>query len=136
MFCPVCQAEYEAAITRCPDDDAELVAQLPAEITPDLSDASFVAFHHFGTPAEAEMVDDMLRQNGLRSAVQGGSADAFAPLLGVMKHGVTVLIDERDVDRAQELYSSIFGNDITPLSGGVAGEDGSDEEDDDQEEAE
>ena len=34
MFCPVCESEYEPGITRCPDDDAELVAQLSSETAP------------------------------------------------------------------------------------------------------
>lgn len=128
MFCPVCESEYEPGVTRCPGDDAELVAQLPAKPMPDLTDAKFVMFHHFGTPAEAEMVNDLLRQNGVRSAVQAGSNDAFSPLLAVMAHGIPVLVDERDLDRAQELYSSLFGEDTTPLTGGIPGED--DESDD------
>lgn len=122
MFCPVCQSEYEPGITRCPDDDAELVAQLSPETAPDLSEAKFVALHHLGSPAEAEMVNDMLRQNGIRSAVQTGN-DAFSPLLSVMAPGAVVLVDERDLDRAQEIYSSFFGKDITPLTGGTLEQD-------------
>jgi hypothetical protein len=38
-----------------------------------------------------------------------------------------VLVDERDFDRAQELYTAFFGSDATPLTG-VADED--DESDD------
>lgn len=131
MFCPVCKSEYEAGVTRCPDDNTELVSQLPAGSVPDLTDAKFVTLHHFATPAEAEMVNDLLRQNGIRSAVQAGSADAFSSLLGVMGHGVPLLVDERDVDRAQELYSSIFGDDTSPLSGGIPGEDDESDEDED-----
>ncbi|MBC7932933.1 MAG: hypothetical protein H7Z38_20410, partial [Rubrivivax sp.] len=46
MFCPVCEAEYEAGISRCADDDAELVERLTPENTlHDLSEASFVPLH-------------------------------------------------------------------------------------------
>ena len=66
MFCPVCKAEYEAGITRCADDGSELVAQL----TPDTggnddSEARFVTLHTLSSPPEAEMVNDILRQNGI-----------------------------------------------------------------------
>jgi len=123
MFCPVCESEYEAGITRCPDDNAELVNRLTSEnAMHDSSEAKFVTLHNLGSPAEAEMVNDILKQNGIRSVVSGG-ADAFSPLLSVMAPGAAVLVDERDLDRAQEIYASFFGADTTPLTGGVPEED-------------
>jgi hypothetical protein len=118
MFCPVCEAEYEKGITTCPDDGAELVERLTPENTVhDHSEARFVPLHNIGSPAEAEMVADILKQNGVRVAVQSGGADAFSPLLSAASPGALVLVDERDLDRAQELYDSFFGGDITPLTG-------------------
>jgi F0F1-type ATP synthase beta subunit len=119
MFCPVCESEYEAGITTCPDDGSELVKRLTSETaTHDTSEAKFVPLHHLGSPAEAEMVNDILSQNGIRSAVQSGGADAFSPLLSATSPGATILVDERDFDRAQEIYASFFGTDTTPLTGG------------------
>ena len=63
------------------------------------------------------MVNDILSQNGIRSAVQSGGMDAFSPLLSTTSPGAVVLVDERDLDRAQELYDSFFGSDTTPLTG-------------------
>jgi len=118
MFCPVCESEYEAGIGVCPDDGTELVERLTPENTvKDHSEARFVALHNIGSPAEAEMVHDILTQNGIRSAVQSGGMDAFSPLLSTTAPGALVLVDERDFDRAQELYHSFFGRDTTPLTG-------------------
>ena len=118
MFCPVCESEYEAGITHCADDNAELVERLTSENTlHDNSEASFVPLHNIGSPAEAEMVVDILTQNGIRAAVQSGGMDAFSPLLSAASPGALVLVDERDFDRAQELYASFFAGDTTPLTG-------------------
>ena len=118
MFCPVCEAEYEAGISRCADDDAELVERLTPENTlHDNSEASFVPLHNVGSPAEAEMVTDILTQNGVRAAVQSGGSDQLSPLLSTTAPGALVLVDERDLERAQEIYDSIFEGDTTPLTG-------------------
>lgn len=124
MFCPVCESEYEAGITRCVDDGAELVGRLtPENAAHDTSEASFVPLHTLGSPAEAEMVSDILTQNGIRAAVQSGSMDALSPLLSATAPGASVLVDERDFDRAKEIYDSFFGSDTTPLTGSTLGED-------------
>ena len=124
MFCPVCESEYEKGMTHCPDDDAELVERLTPENTlRDHSEARFVTLHNVGSPAEAEMVNDILRQNGIRSAVQSGGMDAFSPLLSTTSPGAMILVDERDLDRAQEIYNAFFGKDTTPLTGTTLDED-------------
>ena len=123
MFCPTCEAEYEPGITRCADDGAELVDRLSPETgATDESEARFVLLHTMSSPAEAEMVNDILRQNGIRSVIQSGGADAFSALLSQVSPG-GILVDQRDLDRAQEIYSSFFGEDTSPLTGPVSEED-------------
>lgn len=132
MFCPVCEAEYEPGIDTCADDGAQLVERLtPETVMHDNSEARFVPLHNVGSPAEAEMVTDILTQNGVRAAVQSGSMDALSPLLSAASPGATVLVDERDFDRAQELYQSFFGGDTTPLTGSTEEEDEEIKEEDD-----
>ena len=126
MICPVCEGEYEPGITQCPTDDTPLVEKITSPH--DESEASFVSLHNFGSPAEAEMVNDILTQNGVRSVVKSGGADAFSPLLSATWEGALIMVDERDVDRAREVYQSFFGADTTPLTGGPAEDDLEDEE--------
>lgn len=124
MFCPVCESEYEAGITRCPDDNSRLVERLTAATAAhDTSEAKFLPLHNLGSPAEAEMVNDIFSKNGIRSVVQSGGADAFSPLLSSTSPGSVILVDERDFDRANELYTAFFGDDTTPLTGGEIEED-------------
>jgi hypothetical protein len=120
MFCPVCESEYEPGITRCPDDDVELLDQLAANSrSHDDSEARFLPLHTVSSPAEAEMVNDIFLQNGIRSVVQSGGSDALSPLLSATAPGAAILVDERDFDRAQELYTAFFGDDTSPLTGGT-----------------
>ncbi|MGH9971950.1 MAG: DUF2007 domain-containing protein [Pyrinomonadaceae bacterium] len=128
MFCPVCEAEYQPGITRCPDDNSELVERLDPATGHDDSEASLLALHTFGSPIEAEMVNDILKQNRIRSVVKSGGADALSPLLSTTAEGSIILVDERDFDRAQELYTAFFGNDPTPLTGGTSEEENKDTE--------
>ena len=114
MFCPVCESEYQTGITKCPEDGADLVAG-PVNAGDD-SEANFVTLHTLSSPVEAEMVNDILRQNGIRSAVQSTN-DAFSPVFSAVSPGAAVLVDERDLDRARELYESFFGADTSPLTG-------------------
>ena len=129
MICPVCEGEYEPGITQCPTDDTPLVDKITSPH--DESEASFVSLHNFGSPAEAEMVNDILTQNGVRSVVKSGGADAFSPLLSATWEGAMILVDERDVDKAREVYQSFFGADTTPLTGGIT-EDNLEDEDEDE----
>ena len=124
MFCPTCESEYEAGITRCPDDETDLVDRLTVENTGrDSSEARFVSLHKLESPSEAEMVNDIFVQNGIRSIVKAGGADAFSPLLSATSEGAEIFVDERDVDRATEVYNAFFGRDTTPLTGGSIEED-------------
>jgi hypothetical protein len=123
MFCPTCESEYEAGITRCPDDGSDLVERLTPENTVhDNSEARFVSLYKLGSPAEAEMVNDIFQQNGIRSVIKSGGADAFSPLLSATAEGAEIFVDERDMDRAAELYEAFFGGDLTPLTGGLGEE--------------
>jgi hypothetical protein len=129
MFCTVCEAEYEAGITHCPDDDTPLVERLtPDNKLHDASEARFVALHRLGSPAEAEMVNDILTQNGIRSMVKSGGADMLSPLLSATAEGAVILVDERDADRAREIYDAFFAGDTTPLTGGPVEDEDEDEE--------
>lgn len=129
MFCPTCESEYEPGITRCTDDGAELVDRLSvAAGAHDDSESRFVTLHTLSSPAEAEMVNDILQQNGIRSVVQSGASDQFSPLFSVMAPGAQVLVDERDLDRARELYASFFGEDTSPLTGPASAEDAEESE--------
>jgi putative signal transducing protein len=105
-FCPNCEAEYRAGVTICPDCDAELVPELtPENKVHDTSEGEPVQLQSFRNSAEAEMVSEMLQQNGIRCFVEGGE---FAIIPGSFSAEVVVMVDQRDLTRAIEIYEAFF----------------------------
>lgn len=110
-FCPDCEAEYRAGISRCPDCDVDLVERLtPDTIVHDKSDRPFISFRSFNNSAEAEMVFELLERNGIRAFVKGGEVGIF----GTSFHGGALMVDERDLARAAELYEAYFESEPAP----------------------
>ena len=106
MFCPDCEAEYKKGITICPDCNVELVADLKADnLVHDKGESSPVPLRSFNTAAEAEMVNELLSQNGIRSFVEGSE---FSVVPGTFSQEVVIMVDERDLERAVDIYEAYF----------------------------
>lgn len=112
-FCPDCEAEYRAGITECADcGGVALVDKLTPENTVhDKAEAKLVRLRSFATSAEAEMVLDVLQRNGVRAFVEGGG---FAVIPGNFSQEVAVMVDERDLVPAVELYEAYFESEPAP----------------------
>src|SRR5215467_13613619 len=116
-FCPNCEAEYKPGITFCSDCNIELVAELSPETRiHDIERGNPVKFQTFKTSTEADMVAEVLSRNGIRSFVEGGS---FAVLPSSFSDEIVLMVDERDLPRAIEIYDAYFNRpDSSPESSG------------------
>jgi len=113
-FCPNCEAEYRAEVTVCPDCELDLVPELtPENRVHDLGKAEPVRLQSFSNSAEAEMVRETLEKNGIRAFVEGGD---FAVIPSSFSQEVVVMVDERDLTRAIEIYEAYFNSDSTAPS--------------------
>lgn len=111
-FCPNCEAEYRAEVTVCPDCKLELVPELTAENrVHDVSESGPVKLQSFSNSAEAEMVRETLAQNGIRAFVEGGD---FALIPSSFSQEIVVMVDERDLSRAIEVYEAYFNANAAP----------------------
>jgi hypothetical protein len=110
-FCPECGSEYKAGIMRCEGCNQDLVEQLtPENMVHDQSSASMIVLRSFDNTAEAEMVQEVMEQNGLRSLLQGGGATVTP--FPTTATAVNLLVDERDFERARELVDAYFEAEI------------------------
>lgn len=110
-FCPDCEAEYRTDVTVCPDCGIELVPELtPGNRVHDVSEAEPVRLQSFSNSAEAEMVRETLEKNGIRAFVEGGE---FAVIPSSFSQEVVVMVDERDLTRAVEIYEAYFNAEST-----------------------
>jgi len=110
MYCPNCEAEYQAGITVCKDCNIALVEQLtPETAVHDHSDAAMVLLASFKFSGEAQMLQELLENNDVRSYVQGATET-----IGVSSgfNDATVFVDERDLDKAKQLYTDYFDSEV------------------------
>jgi len=125
-FCPNCEAEYKAGITHCPDCDIDLVPELNRDTRiHDIEHGNPVPLQSFKTSTEADMVAEVLNRNGIRSFVEGGS---FAVLPSSFSEEIVLMVDDRDLERAAEIYDAYFNSSSSSIDGGKAQEGEADEQ--------
>ena len=58
-------------------------------------------------PAEGQMIEELLRNNGIQSSLQGGVISTPLPSVSDLDE-VRVFVDKKDAARAQELVDGFF----------------------------
>ncbi len=103
-FCPSCLAEYKPGITHCPDCDVDLVEKLP-EQTQETEGTKLVELASFPMVSEAEMIQELLEGNDIRTVLRG-EVDPIGAKSGA--EPITLLVEEKELERAHELYEAFF----------------------------
>lgn len=106
MFCPKCKSEYIAGYTHCKKCDVDLVDALPEEAPVD-EDEFFlvpVCVRTVSNHIEAEMIMDILRQNGIPCYREYLEAGEYLRLyMGYSIYGENIFVDWDACDAASEL---------------------------------
>jgi hypothetical protein len=109
VFCPLCEAEYRAGLTLCPDCHVELVAEIPAPApaAPDRLPltSDLVAVYTSPNPIIAQLVTGVLANEGIEYAAHGGYGGAYPVNVGSLSE-VTLYVRTADVARARDLIKA------------------------------
>ena len=110
-FCPNCHVEYRSDFSRCSDCDVDLVPVLPAEVSsqPEAAPVELVALAAFPNASEAEMIQELLEDNGI-STVLRGEVDPLGNAEG--NAGITLLVNGADLAEAERLYEAYFAGEV------------------------
>jgi hypothetical protein len=104
-FCPTCRTEYQSGIRRCADCDAELVDALPEEEEKEqVSETGLVLLAVFPNAAEARLIQELLRNNGIEAVLRGD----MDPIGNVTGKGPALLVEETALPQATEIYETFF----------------------------
>ena len=106
-FCPGCMTEYREGFTHCVDCDLELVSALPQE-SPELrlpDSINLVKLAGFSTVAEAEMMQELLEDNGIGTLIRGRTDPIGIPS-GAAR--IELLVAGADLAHSTELYEAYY----------------------------
>jgi len=120
VFCPVCEAEFVEGVTRCPDDEVDLVEYAPPK-HPNRGrrhpppDGNLVVVHKFlGQPQlgepRAEFIRTALEENHIDVWISGGfsTPGPYGRALGYPTD-VEILVSREDAPRAREIIAEVEG---------------------------
>lgn len=121
MFCPVCEAEFVEGVTRCPDDEVDLVEEAPTEHPAHSrprppTDRDVVVVHkllgqpQLGEP-RAEFIRTALEENHIEVWVSGeySTPGPYGRALGYPAV-VEILVSPADAPRAREIIAEVEGS--------------------------
>jgi hypothetical protein len=103
-FCPQCHTEYRRGYTTCRDCGTTLVEISSGQPSTEEDETiHLVKLAEFLTPAEADMISELLQENGIDTLIRG-QGDFLSVL-----HGTAVFVAESDLEEATKLYNAFFG---------------------------
>jgi hypothetical protein len=108
LFCPTCKTEYEPPATHCKECGNELVDSPPLQATAGCNGIELVELARFSNVSEAEMIKELLEANDIEAALRG-EADPIGVVSGAER--TALLVEEKDLQRAQEIYGAYFAGD-------------------------
>ena len=104
-FCPTCRTEYTGQVESCEICMIGLVDSLSHESEEGMGNTELVELAIFPNVSEAEMIKEILEKSGVQT-IQRGEVDPIGIASGA--EAVALLVEKRDLLRAQEFYEAYF----------------------------
>ena len=132
MFCPVCEAEFVEGVTRCPDDEVDLVEQPPPKSQyhrrddPPPNRDAVVVHKLLGQPQlgepRAEFIRTALEENRIDVWISGefSTPGPYGKALDYPAV-VEILVSREDAPRAREIIAEVEGS--QPATGATGDDD-------------
>ena len=110
LFCPRCHCEYRPGFTRCIDCDIELVESLLEGKSDEAErgELELVDLGSFPNPMEAQMIQELLENNGIVSILQSDFNAGAGPFTASPN---ALLVKKADFQKARELFEQYFEGD-------------------------
>jgi len=108
-YCKVCRHEYAEGITRCPDCDVDLVAELPPEQESSVAQG-YVRVYVAENQAEANIIESTLEEAGIKTWDQAefGGVSEIPGLGPVSREDVLVLAS--DAEKASQVIQQALAD--------------------------
>jgi len=115
-YCPECLAEYREEAAECIDCRVPLQPGAPPatarpEFARDISLVSVRSFHGPTASMDAELARNVLKEEGIPSALPGNTGAEVIPGIDVMQ----LLVREEDAARAEEILQAFESADVELL---------------------
>lgn len=111
--CPTCHTDYSSLPTVCEICNTSL--STGGDAPDENAGIELIELATFPSVAEAEMVKEIVEKNGIRT-VQRGETDPIGIASGA--EPVTLLVEERHLPMAREIYEAYFAGGEEPTAAG------------------
>ena len=109
-FCPKCKYEYAEGVKTCKDCGETLVESLPPDNEEELSEEEYVGLHSLPSQLYAEMVQEALEKEGIRSVLKNDVISSGLLVKGTDMAGnrCQLFVLKKDKKRAETILHTMM----------------------------
>lgn len=118
MWCPSCQAEFVEGITRCPECEVDLVAELPVEEVEYIPETCKMVLET-SDEVQASLVAGLLEENGIPCKIENASFHANPVVVSGDINCVRLWVEDDHLEEAQKILAEAENYFLCSECGGI-----------------